>query len=253
MKQFITLITLVLASLSVQAQMPKLTIVDSVDIPFEQQMDSLFKHLDLSDVTTGLLLNRSFPTIDISLFDGTGQHDTLHRWENFMASYGTLNRAAISSVYSLPNKELWKENVQDISPDTNIPIGIMNYSYHHFKPDSALVTSLIYESGGKLYDQANQSESPYTSSIAFVACPVITEFSDTAETPSFSLSFMVDSTLMFTNTGEELTEIEINFDDGLVPYHSNPVIFWQEINSSKLESIPFPLLSQWSTRLVFQA
>lgn len=78
---------LLLCTAFVWAQEPDVNKIDSVQIPFNEQMDHVFEHLDLSAVTTGLLLNRSFPTIDVTRYHGNAGHDTLKRWENFCAIY----------------------------------------------------------------------------------------------------------------------------------------------------------------------
>jgi len=186
-----------------------LVTTDSLDRSFEAQMDLVFQNLDLSNVSSGLLLNRSYQTIDVSLFHGAIGSDTLKVAENFMAIYGTLGRSSINGSFGLPATDSWYSAAENTVNSGVIPFTVIDYSYHHFKNDSALLSGLIYEQGGQLFDYPNQQVSPYDSSSVFAASPFQSRFQDTLK-----LDFQFKNQFIFSNNGKTIESINVDFGDG---------------------------------------
>ena len=70
MKKFSAFVfTYLIISLQIFAQVDSLEI-DSVEQSFEEQVSEVFSTLDMSEVTTGLLINKSFPLGYINRFTG---------------------------------------------------------------------------------------------------------------------------------------------------------------------------------------
>lgn len=63
-------------TLSLLAQSPvvyedeQVQIIDSVQVAFEQMVDSVFAHVDLSRVPSGILIDKTLSTLDYSNFTG---------------------------------------------------------------------------------------------------------------------------------------------------------------------------------------
>ena len=55
---------------------PTDTVIDT-SVPFSEKMDDVFGNLDLSDVTTNLLLDRAWPFAKPATFDGSIGADTV--------------------------------------------------------------------------------------------------------------------------------------------------------------------------------
>ena len=86
-----------------------LAATDSLNTSFEVQMDHVFDNLDLSTITTNLLLNRSYLTIGVDNFTGGAGSDTAFVPENFMAVYGSLGRASTTGSFGLPAPSSWRD------------------------------------------------------------------------------------------------------------------------------------------------
>ena len=53
------------------AQEDSLFMESSSPLSIDQTLDSCFKALDFTEVTTGLLINKALPTINVALYNGT--------------------------------------------------------------------------------------------------------------------------------------------------------------------------------------
>lgn len=71
-----------LCSNGANAQLPNESLSD--------QMDYLIAPLDLSEVTTGILLDRGFPMMEIAAFDGNTNADTLFDYGDWFRQFGTM-------------------------------------------------------------------------------------------------------------------------------------------------------------------
>ena len=54
------------------------------------QMDYFIAPLDFTEVTTGLLLDRGFPMMEIAAFDGSTTADTLFDYGDWFRQFGTM-------------------------------------------------------------------------------------------------------------------------------------------------------------------
>ncbi len=226
---------LAIASFHLQAQPGDtlITMHDSLDVPFEHQMDTIFANLDLSAVTTNLLMDRSYQTIPVHNYNGTAGSDTLGVPENWMAVYGSLGRASTTGSYGLPDPETWRDAAVGLENGGTVPFTLLHYNYHRFKPDSALVMSLIYENEGQLYDHPNQATSPYEQVQAFAAAPFQNLFIDTLQ-----VAYRFDSQFFFGNTGKTLQTIQVDFGAGGG---------WQTVNQNENITVTYPATTATTT------
>ena len=70
----------------------------------EQQIQNIVQNLSMSEVSSGLLINRGFPFTDVDLYDGVtlanNNKVSLNIWQ---ALYATFYTSAISNQYRLPD------------------------------------------------------------------------------------------------------------------------------------------------------
>ncbi|NLE31719.1 MAG: hypothetical protein GX619_01660, partial [Bacteroidales bacterium] len=96
-----------------------------------------------------------------------------------------------------------------------VPIGILNMNYNLIK-DSALINNLLVIQDSVLHDGPNTSESPYTSHRCFAAAALIDDC------PLASVTFLLRDDYLFENTGEEVMNYIIDFNDGQGPQILDP-------------------------------
>lgn len=186
---------------------------DSLAIPYEQQLDTLFSALDYSQVSSGLLMDRSLKTLPVEWYEpGVPLSDSncAYPWE-FNAAYGTLQRAAIDQAHALPDQAISLDPIRSqVSDSDTIPIGLIFYEYQQFRPD-ALSSNLIYLDQGQVKDVAGRPQHPYETHQLLLAAPAIWI------SERLSPRFRLDSRLFFSNIGASINSIEIDFGDG--PQH----------------------------------
>ena len=170
---------------------------NDTSIPFPEKMDDVFGNVDLTDVSTNLLLDRAWPFAKPTAFDGSLSADTVKSHKHWLKLYGTMATAAISQPAPIPSINDWRAQRDAEEENGKNPLVIVHADYHRIKRDSALIYSLFYEQNGELYDAPNQSTSPYEAQTLFAFSPYKTTIYD-----SLSMDFKTIST------------IEIDFDNG---------------------------------------
>ncbi|MBX7206128.1 MAG: hypothetical protein K1X81_11960 [Bacteroidia bacterium] len=73
----------------------------TINVSFAKMIDSCFKHVDLSQVSTGLLIEKAFSTVDVSLFNGQINDSSIADIYSWRRAYGTLQRANIDTTVLL--------------------------------------------------------------------------------------------------------------------------------------------------------
>ena len=126
---------------------PTDTIIDT-SIPFSEKMDDVFSNLDLSDVTTDLLLDRAWPFAKPVGFDGTVAADTVRSHKHWLKLYGTMVTAATTQPEPIPSINDWKAQRNAEEAAGKNPVVIVHADYHRIKRDSALIYSLLYAQNG---------------------------------------------------------------------------------------------------------
>ncbi len=180
-----------------------------VEENFEADRAHVFQPLDLSEVTSGLLLDYGIPLLPPHRYDGSTLNDTTRMIDLlFGLTYATLHSAALDSTEQLPDPSIYMSVVDSYQPGDPIPIGILLQQYHYFRTD-AIDENLIDTLGGQLFDVPNRPESPYLSDTVFAASALI------AESDSISVSFVVPGQLIFNNHDSGIQSISVDLDDGV--------------------------------------
>jgi len=156
---------------------PTDTVYDN-SISFSEKMDDVFGNIDLTDVTTNLLLDRAWPFAKPAAFDGSMSADTVKSHKHWLKLYGTMATAATAQPAPIPSINDWKAQRDTEEAAGKNPLVIIHADYHRIKRDSALIYSLFYEQNGELYDALNQSTSPYEAQTLFAFSPYKTTIYD---------------------------------------------------------------------------
>lgn len=167
-----------LAKLSpVFAQTDSLVVDSFPNYSFRTIIDSCFKHVDLTQVPTGILKEKAFPTIDIGAYDGTIQDSNEVNSSVFLRAYGTLRRAHIDTLIALDTLAITHltDTMNDYLLAGKVPIAILNYNYSCIK-DSALADDLLSMDEFEISDVSGRPASPYENHTCFVATPAISTF-----------------------------------------------------------------------------
>lgn len=210
MKKLICLCSgLYLTLIPLLSQTPSVNVQDSVQVPWEQQMSAIFQHVNLSSVTSHVLIDRGFQLCPIDQFTpttaDTSDACTFSAWQRL---YGTLFSAAWEQQYRLPDPEVSYLSITNGSVEGNpIPIAIIDYNYHQL--DSLSVQdNLLSVSNNQLYDVPNRARSPFLLRSCFAATP------SNNVIHSLNAQFVFRSDLMFSNTGRVVSSLQVDFSDG---------------------------------------
>ncbi|MEZ4827242.1 MAG: hypothetical protein R3C61_13340 [Bacteroidia bacterium] len=183
-----------------------LTLVVSGNPPIEVMIDSMFGSLDFSDVSTGLLMDRTIHFVDYTRYDGILSDSNHVDYRTFLSLYASLYSAPLdTSARPLPDLPAYKATAADIATSGVVPVGALLMHYHRIK-STALADELLVLNGIQLQDVPGRPESPYLEGRIFAVTPLQTRFEQAGLTFQFPVS------LYHSNSGLTLTDIE--FDPG---------------------------------------
>jgi len=134
--------------------------------------------------------------------------------ENWYQLYFELYNAHLGTP-AMPDILALTDSVQAELNAFRVPIGILNMNYNLIK-DSALINNLLVIQDSVLHDGPNTSESPYTTHRCFLAAALIDDC------PLASVTFLLRDDYLFENTGEEVMNYIIDFNDGQGPQILDP-------------------------------
>ncbi len=190
---------------------PKLIINYTVpESAVETSIKDIFDGLDKTDITTDVLMDRSINfTGDIDYY--TGSSSVLSNDEKTVdiiksrLMYATLQMGSLGTASGIKPLYEVNEDVSFFSNDGINDIATFSYNYHKLK-DNAISSNLISWDGSKLIDQP-RSTSPYEQKRFFVSFPTIA-------TGGPIVKFRFPNALYFSNTGEIISRIDVDFGDG---------------------------------------
>jgi len=148
------------------AQAPTVQIQSSSTTPtLCGMMDSVFSLVNLSPVTSGILIDRGFQYVPIEWYDGTLQpHNKLY-YETWHGLYASMYTAAIDTNDRLPHPVgADREDQEALTEGSIIPLGLLYMDYHQLDTNS-IADGLLTWSGVQLTDVAGRSRSPYLAGI----------------------------------------------------------------------------------------
>jgi len=173
-----------------------------------QMLKILFQNLTGTEITTGILIDKSLPFVNFNNFTGDTTVDSIPTYHSILGLVAEMNRGAIDSTsLPFPSVVAYRDTVDQYVAQGLVPICIFSAAYNKIKPNSIANNRLILSSG-QLYDVTPRDSSPYASQYAFAAA------SGLAVQKSYDVTFIVPSFLALDNTGGGFGSLQIDFGDG---------------------------------------
>ena len=197
----IMVVTFLLSSQVIYAQNQDPSIWDVVD--------NALSELDMSEITTNTLVDKSINVIDLSKLHGTQNSSNLILdGDDFTKLAYQINRSLLDpTLNSIDISTL--ESKYTSQGNGVIELGIMNWSYHQAIEDPVGNNLLGFNSTTQMfYDVPNRPSSPYVLN-HFVALGALVD----TELLDNSQAFRFSSEAYYTN-GDLPVSLEANFDDG---------------------------------------
>jgi hypothetical protein len=177
---------------------------------WQQHADSIFQHIDRSQVSTGLLVNYGFALKDYNQFQGTAltTANRLRSLAEWRLLYTALQTSVFNANATLPTLLLANQRIAQAQQNTSVvSIATLLARYDRFRDDAG-TTGLVTVSNRQLYDVPGRPRSPYQQRTLVALCPLQAVL-DT-RTPQFS----IPATLRFTNAAPAVTSLELDAGDG---------------------------------------
>lgn len=192
-----------------------LEIIDSLDGSYEDQVQEVFKFVDLNQVPNGVLYEYGFPLQSFENFGGTLRDSNKTDVNNFGLAYASIYSMAIKDLYRLPDPLSYR---QIIDQDNNGIVRLvgLHQRYYQLNP-LALDLNLLRENNGQLFDVAGRTQSPYQAKELFLIAP------DVSYIKAESLKLYFDRNL-FYNQGKNVQLLELDFGTGYSSVNFNQVI-----------------------------
>lgn len=185
------------------------TIEASYENNFAENIAYIFEELDMSEVTTDLLIDRAMPFIETDSFDGIqlGKYNKLEI-NKFGLLYATFFGAALDTTALLPHPDAYMDVRDSLQHGDAIPLAVFHYDYHRIM-ENAVDLNLLTIQDSQLHDVPNRPQSPYLLQKAFGVTPLLS-VSDTLD-----ITFSLPDSLVFTNTtGIALFEVDLDEGNG---------------------------------------
>ncbi len=213
--------------------------MDSVSIPYPEQIENIFEHVDLSEVTSsnGVLLEHGFPLFAIDYFKGTINDSNQTSMVGFSLAYASLFTMALDDIYRLPHPDSYRNICDTVRCNSSvIQVAVLHQNYTRIDPN-ALINNLFSKVDDQLFDVPGRPYSPYVIDSVFMVAPA----RNSIEGNVLSLAF--NSNLVYCNTGQTVSNLFIDMDDGL---GYQPTVFGTPItsfyDSSALKNIRFKVI-----------
>lgn len=183
MKQIFTFLIMLIGFVS-QAQTLRvstnteggITTTDSLWFTHNEYVNYVFGNLDMQEVSTNFLLERSLSPFEPEAYDGKNSNDIIRSVSEGLGIYTKFFYSALdtSASYAPAHPSLVREWGNEFNNNGYVPIILLNHAYHSIKPN-ALVNGLFTTNIDStiLYDNPSRTVSPYQQNRAFVAGPYI--------------------------------------------------------------------------------
>ncbi len=201
MKNFIFILCFLALASRAFAQVPSC----NAPIPLSEQFRDMIKNLDKSQIPTGILYESVFPWAELESYDGTSTTDT-SSFFHFMQGYTELYNSKFNTN-NLIHPNDFETAVNNFHPDKKFhhPFGIIDFEFNTIKPD-AVSNGLLTVSGGKLYDVAGRTQSPYIKNTVRLGSILLADNSTALYSGTHYLYFVPE--FVKTNTGFSIHNIQ---------------------------------------------
>jgi len=194
MRKIIILAALIISSITTYSQ------------TYTEAFDDIFRNVSRTDATTGILYERMIPFAQLYKFNSNVLSVDNSNYEHFIRSYSEFHKASFQPVNSLPfDCETFQSLLK--SNDNVVDIGIFHYKFN-MMDSAAAYQKLYFGVDSVLYENTTVKSSLYVEKTAFVASP-LKEFVDIG-----SNIFRFRDILQFNNTGNQISGLNVDFNDG---------------------------------------
>jgi hypothetical protein len=162
--------------------------------------DSLFQHLDKSQISTGVFYDRIYNLAQLQDYDSAT--DTTDGYALRQAYFEIYNASYNQTNWLKPEHYAYLAEVENFH--NIVPIGVLNIQFNLFDT-LAVRNNLITEQSGLFYDVPGRPSSPYLLRSLQMAAPLCeTVYPGT-------LTFKLKPELCLTNMGVTVQQVQINF------------------------------------------
>ncbi|MGB6035089.1 MAG: hypothetical protein WBG42_02390, partial [Cryomorphaceae bacterium] len=202
------------------------------NLSMSEQMDYLMAPLDFTEVTSGLLLDKGFPMMEIAAFDGTNSGDTIKEYGDWFRQFGTMFTSKTGTISPIGVTADYKPLADSLLESGVIPIMVLHAEYHKFISDSTTLSSLITFQNNRLNDVPGRPTSPYELHEIVSFSPKQNKFYD-----DLSHDFRITPDFIITNVSKTISSLQIDFDNGSgfqTMTNSNVKIAWSSFGKKIL-------------------
>lgn len=170
---------------------------------FKQKIDSVFEHVDMTSVETGILIEHGFNLLDPNVFNGQKPDSVYSNKEIMKALYAGLYDSRVNDYFSLEDTDSTFSKI-----DNAKNISILFLAYNRFK-DYMFKSGDIYWENGQLKKTDN---SKWENLFDYDFCFAVALGEDEFVGKEVTIPINVDNLL--NNTMSRISQIDVKADDG---------------------------------------
>lgn len=170
---------------------------------FKQKIDSVFEHVDMTSVETGILIEHGFNLLDPNVFNGQKPDSVYSNKEIMKALYAGLYDSRVNDYFSLEDTDSTFSKI-----DNTKNISILFLAYNRFK-DYMFKSGDIYWENGQLNKTDN---SRWKNLFDYDFCFAVALGEDEFVGKDVTIPINVDNLL--NNTMSRISQIDVKADDG---------------------------------------
>lgn len=170
---------------------------------FKQKIDSVFEHVDMTSVETGILIEHGFNLLDPNVFNGQKPDSVYSNKEIMKALYAGLYDSRVNDYFSLEDTDSTFSKI-----DNAKNISILFLAYNRFK-DYMFKSGDIYWENGQLKKTNN---SKWENLFDYDFCFAVALGEDEFVGKDVTIPINVDN--LFNNTMSRISQIDVKADDG---------------------------------------
>jgi hypothetical protein len=162
--------------------------------------------MDKSKITSGLLSDYSVELVEIAPFNGVLSDTNYVDASTWVKLYCSIYDARINNLISLETPETVAEQFKNATAANNaVPLAVMHYTYDKLD-DEAYNKGWVTYTNGQIREVSGKP-APYLKKNLFAIAPQNLFFE------GGTISFAFKSGLIFRNTTQSITKLEINFNN----------------------------------------
>lgn len=170
---------------------------------FKQKIDSVFEHVDMTSIETGILIEHGFNLLDPNVFNGQKPDSVYSNKEIMKALYAGLYDSRVNDYFSLEDTDSTFSKI-----DNAKNISILFLAYNRFK-DYMFKSGDIYWENGQLKKTDN---SKWENLFDYDFCFAVALGKDEFVGNEVTIPINVDNLL--NNTMSRISQIDVKADDG---------------------------------------